>query len=87
MKLKYRFAIEKIGEKFVAVTIDEDAGKYKNALRVNEYGMMIIKTLKKDVSREEILEKLSDYFVGDDKLEEKVDNFITVLKNENLLTE
>jgi len=87
MRLKYKFAIEKMGKEFIAVTIDEDAGKYANALKVNEYGMMIIKALKKDVSREDIVNKLSDYFNGDDKLGEKIDSFLSILEKENLLAD
>ena len=85
MKLKYKFAIEKIGSKFIAVTVDEDAEKYRAAIKLNEYGMMLIQLLQTDVSKEDLKDRMQPFFNDAAALEVEIDKFIKVLDSQGLI--
>ena len=54
MKLRYRFAMQKVGLGVVAVAIEEDALKYSEILRMNSTGAFILEQLQNDISYDEL---------------------------------
>ena len=50
MKLRYKFATQKVGFGIVAVAIEEDSLKYSDILRMNSTGAFILEQLYDDIS-------------------------------------
>ncbi len=86
MKLRYRFATQKVGSGVVAVTIEEDALKYNEILRMNSAGAFILEQLQKDVSYSELVERMIQKYEADNETIEKVlVNFLIMLSEKKLL--
>ena len=82
MKLKYNFVTNKIGEKYVAVALGDSLENFRKFIKMNETGKYIFDMLKKDVTREEIINSMLKDFEDATQIEvsETVDEFIFKLK-------
>ncbi|MCQ2742782.1 MAG: PqqD family protein [Bacilli bacterium] len=88
MKIKYELAIQKVGERFVAVAVNEDAEKYTGMIKVNETGKRIIELLKDDTTVENVIEQMKKEYEGDEEtISSAVKAFIASLKEKDLLSE
>lgn len=86
MKLRYKFATQKVGSGFVAVAIEEDALQYSEILRMNSTGVFILEQLKSNISYTELIEKmLRKYDADKETIERILDSFLSVLSEKELL--
>lgn len=88
MKLRYKFATQKVGSGVVAVAIEEDALKYSEILRMNSTGAFIMEQLLKDISYDELTEQMLKKYDTDKETAEKVLlNFLGILMRKELLVD
>lgn len=86
MKLRYKFAMQKVGSGVVAVAIEEDALKYSEILRMNSVGAFILKQLKDNVSYIKLTERMLQKYDADKTTVENIlDNFLAMLSEKELL--
>ena len=86
MKLRYKFATQKVGSGIVAVAIEEDALKYSEILRMNSAGAFILEQLKNNISYAELTERmLQKYDTDKESVEKILDSFLFVLSKKELL--
>ena len=86
MKLRYKFATQKVGSGVVAVAIEEDALKYSEILRMNSTGAFILEQLQKDISFDDLIEKMLQKYDTDKETAAKVLlNFLGILTAKELL--
>lgn len=86
MKLKYKFAMQKVGSGVVAVAIEEDALKYSEILRMNSTGAFILEQLKKEVTYAELAERmLQKYDTDKETVENVLVDFLELLSRKELL--
>ena len=86
MKLKYKFATQKVGSNVVAVAIEEDALKYNEILRMNSTGAFILEQLQDDISYAELTERILQKYDTDKETAEKIlVDFLGMLSGKELL--
>lgn len=86
MKLRYKFATQKVGSGIVAVAIEEDALKYSEILRMNSTGAFILEQLQDDISYAELVERILQKYEADKEIVEKIlMNFLDMLSGKELL--
>ena len=86
MKLRYKFATQKVGSGIVAVAIEEDALKYSDILRMNSAGAYILEQLQNDISYNELtLRMLQKYDAKKETVEKILIDFLGVLSEKELL--
>ena len=86
MKLKYKFATQKVGSGIVAVAIEEDALNYSGILRMNSTGAFILQQLQSDISCTELTERILQKYDADKATVEKIlVDFLGMLSMEKLL--
>ena len=86
VKLRYRFAMQKVGSGVVAVAIEEDALKYNEILRMNSTGAFILEQLQNGISYIE-LEKgmLQKYDTNIKTVKKILVDFLGVLSEKEIL--
>lgn len=86
MKLRYKFATQKVGSGVVAVAIEEDALKYSDILRMNSSGAFILKQLQNDITYAELTDRiLHKYDVDKTTIENILVDFLGMLAAKDLL--
>lgn len=87
MKLKYDFVMNEVAGSTVAVPVGNGSESFKGYVKLNDTGAYIFGMLKKDVSREEIIDGIMKDFEDctKEKAEETVDRFLRELKAANIL--
>ena len=86
MKLRYRFATQKVGSGVVAVAIEEDALKYNEILRMNSAGAFILEQLQTDISYAELVKRMLRKYDTDEKTVERIlMDFLGMLVRKELL--
>ena len=86
MKLRYKFATQKVGAGVVAVAVEEDALQYSEILRMNSVGAFILEQLKNDISYSALIERmLQKYDTDKESAEMILKNFLRVLSEKELL--
>lgn len=65
MKLKYTFESIDIGDEIVLVPVGENADKVKGIVKVNSEGLEIVELLKGDITKNQIVEILSQKYEND----------------------
>ena len=86
MKLRYKFATQKVGSGVVAVAVEEDALQYSEILRMNSVGAFILEQLKNDISYSALIERMLQKYDTDKESAEKIlKNFLRVLSEKELL--
>lgn len=86
MKLRYKFATQKVGSGIVAVAIEEDALRYNEILRMNSAGAFILKQLQDDISYTELVERiLRKYDTNKETVEKILVDFLDMLLKKGLL--
>ena len=86
MKLKYEYVINTVADQIVAVPLNCQSGK-QNIIKTNETGAFILKLLKNNIEKQQIIEKIcSEYKIASlDKLNLWVDSFIEKLQSADVL--
>ena len=86
MKLRYKFATQKVGSGVVAVAIEEDALKYSEILRMNAAGAFILEQLQNEISYAELTERMLQKYDADKATIEKIlVDFLGMLSVKELL--
>lgn len=86
MKLRYKFAMQKVGSGVVAVAIEEDALKYSEILRMNSAGAFILEQLKNDISYTELIKRiLLKYDIDKTTADKILKDFLSMLSRKELL--
>lgn len=88
MKLRYKFATQKVGFGVVAVAIEEDALKYSDILRMNSAGAFILEQLKDDISYAELTKRMLQKYDADKATIEKIlVGFLAMLSEREILVD
>lgn len=87
MKLKYDFVINNVAGETVAVSVGDNDGKFNGYIKLNETGAFIFKALKKDTTRDDVINALMAEYPDATKEDatESVDSLIEQLKRAELL--
>ena len=86
MKIKYNFVINEVAGNFVAVAVGDDLVKFNGFIKMNDIGVYIFKMLQNDVTEDEIVAAmLKEYEATEEEIRENVSEFITTLKNSDVL--
>lgn len=85
MKLKYNFVINNVAGETVAVSVGN--GDFNGYIKLNETGAFIFNALKKDTTREDIINALMKEYpdATPDAAAESVDELLQKLKKAELL--
>lgn len=87
MKLKYDFVINNVAGETVAVSVGDNEDRFNGYIKLNETGAFIFKALKKDITREDLINALMTEYPDASKTdaEESVDTLIEQLNKAELL--
>ena len=87
MKLKYDFVINQVAGETVAVSVGNNDGQFNGYIKLNETGAEIFKALKKDTTREQIIELLLQKYpdATENQVSESVDELLEKLNGAQLL--
>lgn len=86
VKLRYKFATQKVGSGVVAVAIEEDALKYSEILRMNYVGAFILEQLQNDIPYAVLVERmLQKYDTDKETVDRILVDFLKVLSEKELL--
>ena len=87
MKLKYEFVINNVAGSQVAVPVGRNSGDFKGYIRLNDSGVYIFNLLKNDISRDEIIKKITADFPesSQSEVDATVDEFLEKLRNAKLI--
>ena len=86
MKLRYKFATQKVGSGIVAVAIEEDALKYSEIIRTNSAGAFILEQLYSEISCAELVDRMIQKYDADKATVEKIlVDFLRMLSVKELL--
>ena len=87
MKLKYDFVINQVAGETVAVSVGNNDGQFNGYIKLNETGAEIFKALKKDTTREQIVELLLQKYpdATENQVSESVDELLKKLNGAQLL--
>lgn len=88
MKLKYKFAIEKVASFWAAVPILDDAEKYHAVLSLNEISARVLKLLEHDTTEEEIIQTiLQEYEAEESVVRADVADLLKKMREADILLE
>ena len=89
MRLKYQFVTQKVGNQIAAVAVGEGASNFNGLLKLNETAAFIIEQLANEVSREELVNRLSCEFpeVDQSTLASDLDGILGALRESDLLVD
>ena len=86
VRLRYKFATQKVGFGIVAVAIEEDSLKYSEILRMNSAGAFILEQLYDDISFAELTERILRRYDTDKETAERIlKDFLSMLSGKKLL--
>ncbi len=87
MKLKYQFVINQVAGETVAVSVGNNDGKFNGYIKLNETGAFIFKELKKETTREDIINALLAEYpdATPEEVKDSVDDLIEKLTKADLL--
>lgn len=88
MKLKYNFVINQVAGETVAVSVGDNDGRFNGYIKLNETGAFIFKMLKKDTTREDIINALLAEYpdATQEAAAESVDELVEQLRGAELLS-
>lgn len=88
MKIKNGFVLRQVAGNYIIIGTGDEAVDFNGMITINETGAFLWKILEKEISREELAEKmLSEYDVDRDTAEADIDEFIEKLRSSKLLSE
>lgn len=87
MRLKYDFDVSDFAGTKIAIVVGDDLGKYDGIVKMNSIAAEIFEMLKKDISRQEIVDNLLAANCNETlaEIELVTDDFIDKLKKSDLL--
>lgn len=89
MKLRYKFVVQNVSGKPVAVAVGQDNGKFNGMIRLNDSGEQVFKLLSnEDLTEEELLSRLAaQYNTTVEAIKPATLAFIDQLRQGGVLTE
>ena len=89
MQLRYKFVVQNVGGKPVAVAVGQDNEKFNGMIKLNQSGELIFKLLStEDCTQEEILSRFAEHYgVTVEAVQPAVLDFIDQLRQNGLLIE
>ena len=86
MKIKEDFLLRKVADCYVVVPVGKATVDFNGMMDLTETGAFLWEKLENDTTKEELLKAMLDeYEVTEDIAKNDIDNFITKLKDGNLL--
>lgn len=86
MKVKEDFLLREVAGCYVVVPVGKATVDFNGMMNLNETGAFLWEKLENDTTKEELLKAMLDeYEVTEDIAKKDIDNFITKLKDGNLL--
>ena len=86
MKIHNDFILKEVAGNFLIVPTGEKLIDFTSMITINETGVFLWNYLKEGASKEELVEiMLKEYEIGKDVVEKDIDEFIEVLKTNNIL--
>ena len=89
MKLRYKFVVQNVSGKPIAVAVGQDNEKFNGMIKLNASGEVIFKMLSEaDYTQEQLLTRFSAHFnVTEETAKPSVLTFIDQLRQNGLLVE
>lgn len=86
MKVKEDFLLREVAGCYVVVPVGKATVDFNGMLNLNDTGAFLWERLQQETTKEELLNSMLDeYEVTEDIAKKDIDNFITKLKDGNLL--
>lgn len=88
MKIKSGFAKRKIADSNIVVPVGKATNDFNGMITLNESGSFFWDCLTSDTSVEEVVKKVtSEYDIDENTARKDIENFVDMLRNNNLLEE
>lgn len=88
MKIKSGFAKRKIADSNIVVPVGKATNDFNGMITLNESGSFFWDCLTSDTSVDEVVKKVtSEYDIDENTARKDIENFVDMLRNNNLLEE
>lgn len=88
MKIKSGFAKRKIADSNIVVPVGKATNDFNGMITLNESGSFFWDCLTSDTSVDEVVKKVtSEYDIDENTARKDIENFVYMLRNNNLLEE
>lgn len=88
MKIKEGYLLREVAGSNIVVPVGEGAMDFSGVITLNEVGAFIWNLLEKDITKEQIIEKmLSEYDVDKTTAENDVEEYISALRGADLIAD
>lgn len=88
MKIKDEFALRKFGDKWVAISVNDDIDKDDFFITLNKSGVFLWNSLQEEISYDELLgAAVEKYGIDESILKKDLDAFLQKMKDANILSE
>ncbi len=86
MKLIYEYSFQKYDKRYLAIVDFTENETERRMLWVNDCGKRIMEILQEDISKEELIKKMLEYYSGEPEvIEASVNKFLKQLSEAGLL--
>ncbi len=86
MKLKYKFVMNKVADKTVAVAVGADLARFNGFIKMNDTGAFIFSLLQDEIDKQKIIDELcKEYDATREELIEATDEFLSQLDEAGVL--
>ena len=88
MKIKDAFSLRKFGDKWVAISVNDDIDKDDFFITLNNSGVFLWNSLQEEISYDELLgAAVKKYGIDESILKKDLDAFLQKMKDANILSE
>lgn len=88
MKIKEGFMLREVAGSYVVVAVGKRSEQFNGMVNMNETGAFLWKLVEQGASRDELLSRLLEtYEVAEEKAEQDVDKFISILQQNDFVEE
>ena len=88
MKIKEGFMLREVADSYVVVAVGKRSEQFNGMVNMNETGAFLWKLVEQGASRDELLSRLLEtYEVAEEKAEQDVDKFISILQQNDFVEE
>ena len=88
MKIKEGFMLREVAGSYVVVAVGKRSEQFNGMVNMNETGAFLWKLVEQGASRDELLSRLLEtYEVAEEKAEQDVDKFISILQHNDFVEE
>lgn len=88
MKIKEGFMLREVAGSYVVVAVGKRSEQFNGMVNMNETGAFLWKLVEQGASRDELLSRLLEtYEAAEEKAEQDVDKFISILQQNDFVEE